>query len=80
MAMMGESRLMDLERVVEMLNGQLRAVQWELRQAKCWSLAERLRINLASVRRNHIFMSAVCNQRIRPNRKEAGRGAARTSC
>jgi|LNFM01.2.fsa_nt_gb hypothetical protein len=83
MAMMEQqisnNRLMDLERVVDMLNGQLRALQRELQHTKYGSLAERLRINWASMRRNRIFMSAVCNQRIRPNTKEAYRGASRTS-
>lgn len=79
MAMPTSNRLMDLERVVVMLNGQLRALQLELHQAKGGSLAERLRINLASIRRNHIFMSEVCNQRIRPNTREACGSTARTS-
>jgi hypothetical protein len=79
MAMPTSNRLMDLERVVVMLNGQLRALQLELQQAKGGSLAERLRINLPSIRRNHIFMSEVCNQRIRPNTREAWGGTARTS-
>lgn len=77
---LAQGRLMDLERVVVMLNGQLRALQSELQQARNGSLAERLRINLAGLRRNRMFMSEVCNQRIRPNRKEACRGTSRTSC
>jgi hypothetical protein len=83
MAMMEQqissNRLMDLERVVDMLNGRLRALQSELQRAKGGSLAERLRINWANMRRNRIFMSAVCNQRIRPNTKEAPRGTSRAS-
>jgi len=76
---LSSSRLMDLERVVVMLNGQLRALQLELQQANGGSLAERLRINWAGARRHHIFMSEVCNRRIRPNTREACRGTANTS-
>ncbi len=83
MAMMEErltqSRLMDLERVVELLNGQLHAVQQELHQVRSWSSAGQLRSNFLSLRRNHLFMSTICNQRIRPNTKEPSHGASRTS-
>ncbi len=75
---MATSRLMDLERVVEMLNGQLRALQQELHKATRWSSGGQLRQNLLSLRRNHLFMSAICNRRIRPNTKEPLHGASRT--
>jgi len=63
------SRLMDLERVVEILNGQLYALQRELDQSRSWSSAGQLQSNFLSLRRNHQFMSAICNRRIRPNIK-----------
>jgi hypothetical protein len=68
---MSNNRLMDLERVVEMLNGQLRALKQELHQAKSWSAADQLQANFLSLRRNHLFMSAICNRRIRPNTRRA---------
>ena len=63
------SRLMDLERVVELLNGQLHALQRELEQTKHWSSAGQLRSNFLSLHRNHQFMSAFCNRQVRPNTK-----------
>jgi hypothetical protein len=61
-------RLMNLERTVDTLHGQLRNVEWELRQTKGCSLTERLWKNLSNVRQSE-FMSAVCNRRARPNTK-----------
>jgi hypothetical protein len=73
MAMTGGSltkeRLIDLERTVDALNGRLREMQWELQQARGHSLTERLWNNVMSPRQNRVFMSAVCNRRIRPNTK-----------
>lgn len=73
MAMTGRSltkeRLIDLERTVDVLNGQLREMQWELQQAKGNSLTERFWTNLMSPWQSRVFMSAVCNRRIRPNTK-----------
>jgi hypothetical protein len=69
---------MDLERVVEMLNEQLHGLQKEFYQAKNWSATGQLRSNVLSLRRNRLFMSAICNQRIRPNTKEVSHGPART--
>jgi hypothetical protein len=71
--------LRELERVVEMLSGQLRVLQQELHQATGWSSAWQLRNNWLSLRRNHLFMSAICNRRIRPNTKQPSHGAPRTS-
>ncbi|MBM4138189.1 MAG: hypothetical protein FJ244_01715 [Nitrospira sp.] len=71
---LARNRLMDLERVVEMLNEQLHALQKELRQAKSWSAEGQLRNNVISLRRNRLFMSAICDQRIRPNTKEVPYG------
>ena len=73
------SRLMDLERVVELLTGQLHALQQELEQTKHWSSAGQLRSNFLSLRRNHQFMSAICNRQVRPNTKGPSQGASAPS-
>jgi hypothetical protein len=64
-----KERLMDLERTVDTMNGRLRDMQWELRQAKGHSLTERLWKNLIGFRQSSEFMSAVCNRQVRPNTK-----------
>ena len=64
-----KERLMDLERTVDTMNGRLRDMQWELRQAKGHSLTERLWKNLIGFRQGTEFMSAVCNRQVRPNTK-----------
>jgi hypothetical protein len=63
------ARLMDLERMVDSLNGQLRAMQRESPQAKAGSLAQRFWRNLLNPLLGSEFMSAVCNRRARPNTK-----------
>jgi hypothetical protein len=60
-------RLVDLERTVDSLNGQLREMQWELYRAKAEPLSMRLWRNLVSPKDGREFMSAVCNRRARPN-------------
>jgi hypothetical protein len=60
-------RLVDLERTVDSLNGQLREVQWELYRAKAEPLSMRLWRNIVSLKGGREFMSAVCNRRARPN-------------
>jgi len=60
-------RLVDLERTVDSLNGQLREMQWELYRAKAEPLSMRLWRNLMSPKGGREFMSAVCNRRARPN-------------
>jgi len=65
----GTERLVDLERTVDFLNGQLRKVQWDLYRAKAEPLPIRLWRNLASFKGGQEFMSAVCNRRARPNTK-----------
>ena len=65
----GTNRLVDLERTVDSLNGRLREMQGELYRAKAEPLPVRLWRNLASLKGGQEFMSAVCNQRARPNRK-----------
>jgi hypothetical protein len=65
----GTDRLVDLERTVDSLNGQLRELQWELYQAKAELLPVRLWRNLVGLKGGQEFMSAVCNRRARPNTK-----------
>ena len=62
-------RLIDLERTVNSLNGQLREMQWELCRAKAEPLPVRLWRNLVSLKGGQEFMSAVCNRCARPNTK-----------
>jgi len=66
---LGTDRLVDLERTVDSLNGQLREMQWELYRAKTELLPVRLWRNLVSLKGGQEFMSAVCNRRARPNTK-----------
>ena len=65
----GTDRLVDLERIVDSLNGQLREMRWELYRAKVEPLTVRLWRNLVSLKGGQEFMSAVCNRRARPNTK-----------
>jgi hypothetical protein len=65
----GTGRLVDLERTVDSLNGQLREMQWELYRAKSEPLPLRLWRNLVSLKGRQESMSAVCNRRARPNTK-----------
>ncbi len=65
----GTDRLVDLERTVDSLNGQLREMQWELYRAKAEPLPVRLWRNLVSLKGGQEFMSAGCNRRARPNTK-----------
>ena len=65
----GTDRLVDLERTVDSLNGQLRKIQWELNQGKAEPLPARIWRNMVSLKGGQQFMSAVCNRRVRPNTK-----------
>lgn len=65
---LADERLMDLERTVAQLTGRLRDMRWELQQVRGGSVTERLWKNFMSSRQG-VFMSAVCNRRIRPNTK-----------
>ena len=65
----GTERLVDLERTVNSLNGQLREMQWKLHRAKAEPLPVRLWRNLVSLKGGQEFMSAVCDRRARPNTK-----------
>ncbi len=64
----GTDRIMDLERTVEMLNGQVREMQWERQSVHSASRSVRWWRNLV-LQRDDVFMSAVCNRRVRPNMK-----------
>jgi hypothetical protein len=63
----GTSRLLELKRTVDSLNGQLRELQWELDRAKTEPLSAWLWRNLVSLKGRQEFMSAVCSRRARPN-------------
>ncbi|MCX5724586.1 MAG: hypothetical protein NTX84_08755 [Nitrospirae bacterium] len=62
-------RLVDLERTVDFINGQLREMQWKLYRPKAEPLSVRLWRNLVSLKGRQEFMSDVCNRRVRPNTK-----------
>ncbi len=62
-------RLVDLERTVDVLNGQVRKMQRDLRRVKVEPFPIRLWRNLTSLKGGQEFMSAVCNRRVRPNTK-----------
>ena len=65
----GTERLIDLERTVDSLNGQLRKMQWDLYRAKSEPLPIRLWRNLVCHKGRHEFMSNACNRCARPNTK-----------
>ena len=65
----GAERLIDLERTVDSLNGELRKMQGDLYRIKVEPLPIRLWRNLVSHRGRQAFMSAVCNRSARPNTK-----------
>ncbi len=71
-----KDRLRELERTVSALNGQLREMQCELQQTKGATIKERLWGNWMAPRQGRIYMSAVCNRRIRPNTKVTHDAAA----
>ncbi len=83
MAMMeqylGNGRFIDAERVIELLDGQLRIWRQELHQAKSWASTGPLRNTVLNLQRNRLFMSAICDQHIRPNTKEESPGTSRAS-
>ena len=62
-------RLIDLERTVDFLNGQVRKMQGELHRAKAVPIPIRLWRNLVGRKGGQEFMSAVCNRCVRPNTK-----------
>jgi len=64
-------RLLDLERTVDSLNGQLRKMQRDLYRAKAEPFLIRLWRSLVSFKGGQEFMSAVCNRCARPNTKMA---------
>ncbi len=73
----GVERLVDLERTVDSLNGQLREIQWSLYRAKLEPFPARLWRNLMSLKGGQEFMSAVCNRCARPNTKMAAHADSR---
>ena len=73
----GTDRLVDLERTVDSLNGQLREMQWELYRAKAEPLPVWLWRNLVSLKGGQEFISADCNRRARPNTKMVSRADPR---
>ena len=62
-------RLVDLERTVDLLNGQVRKMPGELHRAKAVPITIRLWRNLLGRKGEQKFMSAVCNRSVRPNTK-----------
>ena len=62
-------RIIDLERMVNLLNGQLREMQWSLYRAKVEPLSARLWRSLVGFKGDQEFMSACCNRSVRPNTK-----------
>jgi hypothetical protein len=63
------NRLIDLERTVNFLNGQLREMQWSLYRAKAEPLPARLWRSFVRLKGDQKFMSACCNRSVRPNTK-----------
>lgn len=61
-------RLVELERTVDSLNGRLREMQWELYRTKIETSPVRWWRTLVP-HKGGVFMSAVCNRRVRPNMK-----------
>lgn len=64
-----KERLTNLERTIDSLQGRVQEMQWELRNADRRSLAERWWKSLLGATPRNTFMSACCNQRVRPNTK-----------
>mgnify|MGYP001574400815 CR=1 FL=1 len=65
----GVERLVDLERTVDSLNGQLRKMQGDLYRAKAEPLPARFWRSLVGLKGDQEFMSAYCNRSVRPNTK-----------
>jgi hypothetical protein len=74
---LGTERLIDLERTVDSLNGQLRKMQKDLYRAKSEPFPVRLWRNLVSLKGRQEFMSTVCNRCIRPNTKAVSHAGPR---
>jgi hypothetical protein len=64
-------RLLDLERTVDSLNGQLRKMQGDLSRSKAELFLIRLWRSMVGFNGGQEFMSAVCNRCARPNTKMA---------
>ena len=70
-------RLVMLERTIDVLNGQLREVRWELGHTKAEPLPVRLWRNLVGAKSEQEYMSTVCNRNVRPNAKVVSHGGSR---
>ena len=64
-----KDRIVHLERTVNHLNEQLREMQWELQQTKSSPMKDRLWSSVLGPWQGGVFMSGVCNRRVRPNTK-----------
>lgn len=62
-------RLVDMERTLDFMDGQLREMRWDLNRVKKEPLPVRLWKILVSHKGRQEFMSAVCNRHARPNTK-----------
>lgn len=62
-------RRIGLEQTVDSLNRQLRMIRWDLDRAMVEPLPVRLWRAVVNLTWGQEFMSAVCNQRARPNTK-----------
>ena len=70
-------RLVSLERTIDSLNGQLQEVRCELHQSKVQPLPVRFWRNLVVFKSGQEYMSAVCNRKVRPNRKVVSHDGSR---
>ncbi|MGA6828453.1 hypothetical protein ACO9S2_12655 [Nitrospira sp. NS4] len=70
-------RLVSLERTIDSLNGQLQEVRCELHQSKIQPLPVRFWRNLVGFKSGQEYMSAVCNRKVRPNRKVVSHDGSR---
>ncbi len=81
MPIVGQSRMTDrlvsLERTIHSLNGQLQEVRCELHHSKLQPLPVRFWRNLVRFTSGQEYMSAVCNQKVRPNTKVVSYASSR---
>lgn len=70
-------RLVDLERTIDSLTGQLQEVRCELHQAKVQPLPIRFWRNLVRLKSGQEYMSTVCNRKVRPNTKVVSYASSR---
>jgi len=70
-------RLVDLERTIDSLTGQLQEVRCELHQAKVQPLPVRFWRNFVRLKSGQEYMSAVCSRKVRPNTKVGSYASSR---